>query len=195
MLWGLPVPDYRCVRGNRAVLGKRPRQWVRGAGSWLSLKWGCKILNIWYEPHWGYAVFDVVTFEGSEVRDVQYFPDLGDMMKRKSVGVTAAGSPHTHLAPVESNILDKCPNIVAHCAVTRYDDATARQPGWVTLKTMGSAWVLEAKDPDAAARVTATGDTLDNAIALLELLLGAEETPWESDPWLRQRAGKAKKGA
>lgn len=195
MLWGLPVPDYRCARGDRAVLGKRPRQWLRQEGSWLALKWGCKVLNVWYEPWWGWSVFDLITFVGTEVRDVIYFPELGAMMKRRSVGAAAEGSKHTHLAPVESDILSSCPNVIAHCAVTRYDDGTPRQPGWVTVKTMGSAWVLEAKDPDAAARVTATGDSLDNALALLELLLGAEEAPWESDPWLRQRSAKSKKGA
>lgn len=113
-------------------------------------------------------------------------------MKKKIPGAAGKDSPHRHLAPVETNVLDKFPEIVAHCAVTKYDDGDARKPGWITLKTMGSTWMMEAKDPDSCCKITATAGTLDDVLTLLDLLLGSEEAPWEPDAWLRQQAVKKK---
>lgn len=113
-------------------------------------------------------------------------------MKKKTTGAGSKASTFTHLAPVESELLGKLSQIIAHCAVVKYDDGDARKPGWITLKTMGSAWVLEAKDPDSCCRMTASADTLDNALTMLDLLLGSEEAPWEPDPWLRQQLNRKK---
>lgn len=98
-----------------------------------------------------------------------------------------------HLAAVESNLFAQLGSIVAHLAVTRYDDGDPRKTGWVTVKTQGAMWVVTAKDPDAAASITATGQTLDDALCLLDLLLGAEEAPWEPDAYLQNgKPGKRK---
>lgn len=114
-------------------------------------------------------------------------------MKRKRQA-DAAKTPTQHLAPLESNVLSKFHPIVAHCAVTQYEDGEARKPGWITFKTMGSSWVLEAKDPDSCSRLVVVQTTLDDALALLSVLLESEEAPWEPDPWLASQAAKAKKG-
>lgn len=135
---------------------------------------------------------DLFHVTDGKVRDIEYWPSLRDLMKKKVVGAVGSAGASKHLAPVESNIFDKLHQLVAHCAVVRYDDGDPRRPGWFTVKTLGAAWVVEVKDPDACARLTATADTLDNALVLADMLLGAEEAPWEADPFLKKLTGKNK---
>lgn len=99
-----------------------------------------------------------------------------------------------HLAAVESNTFTKMANLIQHCCVTRYDDGDPRKPGWFTVKTMGSAWVVQVKDPDAGLQLSATAQFLDDALCLADLLLGSEEAPWEPDPFLRNAKVKVNKG-
>lgn len=114
-------------------------------------------------------------------------------MKRIKVGELTVAGAASHLAPVESNILDKVPSLVSHCCVTRYEDGEPRQPGWFTVKTLGSSWAVQVKDPDACASLQAIGATLDDALILAEMLLSSESAPWEVDRFLvQQRAGKKK---
>lgn len=112
------------------------------------------------------------------------------MKKRKPPGESSGDA--LHLAAMESTVFGNLHPIVAHCCSTKYDDGTPRKTGWVTMKTMGSAWVLEAKDPDTCSKLTVVQSSLDDALALLSVLLEAEEAPWESDPWMKQQASKKK---
>lgn len=108
-------------------------------------------------------------------------------MKKKTLSQAAASSDGPkHLAAVESTIFTNLRALVAHCCVTRYDDGDPRKPGWFTVKTMGSAWIVQVKDPDACLQLSATGQSLDDALVLADLLLGSEEAPWEQDPFLRR---------
>lgn len=108
----------------------------------------------------------------------------GTTVKKKTTGGVPSTGSAMHLAPVDSDILSRLPAVVAHMAVTRYDDGDSRRPGWVTISTLGSSWKVVAKDPDAAAQCTALGGSLDDALSLLELLLASEEAPWEPDSFL-----------
>lgn len=115
-------------------------------------------------------------------------------MKKKIVnaGDKAKGEVKKHLAAVESNVLHQFPALVQHCCVTAYDDGDPRKPGWFTVKTMGSAWVVQVKDPDACVSLTATAQTLDDALTLAELLISGDEAPWEPDPFLRRQEAPKK---
>ena len=115
------------------------------------------------------------------------------MKRRTATAAPSPGDGPRHLAAIESNTFSKLHNLVSHCAVTRYDDGEPRKPGWFTVKTMGSAWVIQVKEPDACLQMTATAQTLDDALALADLLLGAEEAPWEPDPFLRSQTKKVNK--
>lgn len=120
----------------------------------------------------------------------------GLKVKRIEVGAGAVGtSGGTHLAPVDSTILSQCQGLIGHLAVVRYDDGSVRRTGWMTLKTMGSSWVVQLKDPDSASSIQAIGASLDDALALAELLVSSEQAPWEHDPWLAKSkdGGKPKK--
>lgn len=117
-------------------------------------------------------------------------------MKRRT---TPAGSSSQggarHLAAVESNVFCKLPKLVEHCCVTRYEDGEPRKAGWFTVKTMGSAWVVQVKEPDAGLSMQCTAQSLDDALILADLLLASDEAPWEPDPFLRAQQSRSKKGA
>lgn len=116
-------------------------------------------------------------------------------MKKLNLLASADASRPRHLAAVESNLLCQFPSLIAHLAVTRYDDGDPRQTGWVQLRTQGAIWQVTAKDPDGCASLTATGGSIDDALALLELLLSAPDAPWEPDRFLMaNRTGKRKSG-
>jgi hypothetical protein len=106
--------------------------------------------------------------------------------------VEGADAP-SHLAAVESVLFSRLQPLVSHCTDTRYDTGEARQVGWWTVKTMGSAWVVEVKDPDTCSRLVVVQQTLDDALMLASVLLESEEAPWEPDPWLTAAKAKRKK--
>lgn len=187
-----PRSPMRFVRGDRAQRGRRPKRWAPQVPSFHSIGWAGRVLNLWYCPARGFRPVDLFEVTDGRITGVHYWPALEAEMKKIKVGATTAGGTARHLAPVESDILSKLPNVVAHCCVTRYEDNDPRRPGWITIKTMGAAWVVQCKDPDACASLTATADTLDNALVLADLLLGAEEAPWENDPFLKRQDGRKK---
>jgi len=98
-----------------------------------------------------------------------------------------------HLAALESEMFRDHMPIVEHMAMLQYDDGEPRRVGWITMRTIGSAWQVVVKDPDGCASFTAVGKTLDEALDTAALLLGSEEAPWEPDTWLEKDAAKTKK--
>lgn len=98
-----------------------------------------------------------------------------------------------HLAPMESDMFHDHMALVEHCACLQYDDGTPRQAGWYTVKTQGSAWVLQVKDPDGECSFSAIGETKDKAFFNANLLLSCDEAPWEPDPFLAASNARKKK--
>jgi hypothetical protein len=111
-------------------------------------------------------------------------------MKKKSTKV--AEGEGTHLAPIETEYLSKLLPLVEHCCCRKYDDGDPREPGWLTVKTSGSAWIVQVKDPDSGCSFQAVGETLDKALESAALLLSCDEAPWEPDQWLKARKGQKK---
>lgn len=103
-----------------------------------------------------------------------------------------AGGKPVHAAALESVLFGRLHQLVAHAAITRYDDGTPRRTGWWTVKTIGQLWVVQLKDPDAGASLPCTGATLDDALVLADLLLQAPDAPWEPDPFLMQTTRRRK---
>lgn len=112
---------------------------------------------------------------------------------KKRIAKGALDGDVKHLAPVESNIFTNLMPLVEHCAIRRYDDGEQREPGWFTVKTQGSAWVVQVKDPDGAVSFSAVGQTLDNALETAALLLACDEAPWEPDRFLAGQKATGKK--
>lgn len=143
--------------------------------------------------HWGVSVWAMVTSEGRTLAFPQ-FPSYEEMKTMKRRSAASANPECLHLAAVESDIFHKLLPLVQHCSHTQYEDKSPRKPGWWTVKTMGSAWVVEVKDPDSCSRLVVVQQTLDDALTLASVLLESEEAPWEPDPWLKQTQAKKKAG-
>ena len=111
---------------------------------------------------------------------------------KKKAAKTAEGQGK-YLAPVETEFLKELMSLIEHCCCRAYDDGDPREPGWVTIKTSGAAWVVQVKDPDSAMSFSAVGATVDKALETAALLLGCDEAPWEPDQWLAANAARKKK--
>lgn len=179
---------------KRKTYGTRPKPC-----NWLSRDWkkyevarGSLVVRLIGKKWWGLTAFELL--KGSEVLPLlDAFNTYKDLTNMKRRNVSSSTPEALHLAAMESALFAQLHPCVAHCAETLYDDKSARKPGWITMKTMGSAWVLEAKDPDSCSRLTAVQPALDDAWALLALLLDSEQAPWERDTWLAQQASKSAK--
>lgn len=178
----------RCLRRRQGWT--RPRRWAAKCEhdlivSFLDKEWHCR-----YARGRGYYPLSATRVSGQDRVVLAQYDRPEWKMKRKAVGGGASESPHRHLAAVETNVFGRLMNLVEHCSVTKYDDGSPRKPGWFTLKTLGSAWVVQVKDPDGCCQLNATAQTVDDALALADVLLGSEEAPWEPDPFLRARTPK-----
>lgn len=118
----------------------------------------------------------------------------GWIMQRRKAQQPAADKPvPTHRAPMETQLFAKLPNVMAHLAVNRLDDGSPRRPGSVIVMSSGSGYRLIAKEPDEGLELEAYGETIDDAFALLELLLGTDDCPWQPErEWKGPRTGKRK---
>jgi hypothetical protein len=94
-----------------------------------------------------------------------------------------------HLASLELKALPDLTPIVQQLALLQYDDGQPRQGGYLGVWVNGSAWVVRVTDKDADAQLTAEGRTLGEALELLQLLLGADDAPWE--PCSRKKTKRA----
>jgi len=93
-----------------------------------------------------------------------------------------------------SVILAKLPLIREWLSATAYDDGSVRQTGALRITSRDALWHLTLTDPDARARLMVSDTSLDKALLLLETLLGADQAPWQADPYAKSPApGKAKK--
>lgn len=120
----------------------------------------------------------------------------GDAMKRRLPAVpgTAVVPP----LPSASTLLPKLPALREFITATKYEDNTPREPGYFTVRNRVTTFEVTVYDPDSASRISARGKTLDEALGLVEQLIGVEEAPWEPDAYLAQLAAKKrprKKGA
>lgn len=172
---------------------RKPHQWAPRAYFQLWLKRVDRLVRCWYSPRTGYRLSSVEDLAGILLYS-HPIPPWGWTVKKRVVGA-AASSPDgpVHLAALESGIFSSLHPIVRHCAVVRYDTGEARTPGKLFLETLGSAWKLAATDPDTCSKLQVVSQNLDDALALLSLLLDAEDTPWEVDQYAVNRSRQKKK--
>jgi len=94
-----------------------------------------------------------------------------------------------HLAAMETECFGAFMAVLEALAMLQYDDGTPRQAGYLGVWTQGSVWAARITDKDADATLTAEGRTLDEALGLLALLLGAEDAPWEPAARRKRKGG------
>lgn len=172
------------TRGARTGRPRRPRRW-------LARDWKAYLLPLgsvtWQLAGKGGVGVTLWSFEKGGHR-VPLWPALswyGDllMVRRKKQPEAKATAPH--LAPVETEILSRCMALVEHCAATVYDDGSPRKTGWFTVRTRGSSWEIEVKDPDGGCKLVIIQNTIDDALAVVQAMLTADDAPWEPDRWLQ----------
>lgn len=190
--WGCQMGWWPITMGSRRVGSHRPKRRAIRPLQRLELQTAHHLVVMLYTGRQGVTLYSWkgpygvrLWAEGAESYDEVL------SMKKKSPPSNSGGQQH--LAAIESNILSQCLALVKHMAVVQYDDGTVRKPGWITIKTFGSAWQVEAKDPDSCLSLRVIENSLDEALQLLALLLESDEAPWEVDTWLQQQAAKIRK--
>lgn len=183
--WHIEARGFHLHRG-------RPCRWLPmgrsefriGLGSWVFVLHAIK----------GKGICIVERFRRSRGRGFDpdaLFWEYPSMKKKMSKVAVAGGAKH--LAPVETNRFTDLMPLVEHCCLRQYDDGDPREPGWFTIKTQGSAWSVQVKDPDACVSFTSTAETLDKALETAALLLACDEAPWEPDRYLAQQKAQRNK--
>jgi hypothetical protein len=183
---------YRQVFLTKLIAWRKPARWLGRRWTWRYLMLGRVGWEVVSKAGWGHTV-TVLNVEGVRVPlfNLSYVGDLYQMIKRKVVGGGDGESKAS--ADGTSKLFLRFPAILAHCTLTRYEDGTPREPGWITLRTEGQMWRCDVKDPDTASRLTVRQTTLDDLLSAVNVLLGDAETKWEPDQWLKQNKPKGKR--
>jgi len=171
---------------------RKPRRWCPSGPFLMVLKWGCKAAGFWYSPRYGYRLYCLWDNFVSEWSVKEVFPwEVIEVRKREAPAQVSKNGP-VHLADVESKIFAAFPSIIAHLATTRWDDGSSRTPGKIFLETIGTAYMVTAKEPDAKLMLRVSASSLDDALAALDLALAADDAPWEIDRWASDKGFKKK---
>ena len=152
---------------------------------------GRRFLLSWV-PWRGYWCEAWARIVGGKVTDFGYYPQPEKPVKQIDLNKSNGAGHLMHLAAVETQILGRCPQVVAHLTHIAYDDGSPRQPGTITIRVRNSTWTVEARDWNAAARLVASATTCDDAFALMDLLLGSDNAPWEADRYLEEKRPQKK---
>lgn len=187
-MWAFVVPAVRVRRKWR-----KPRRWMPRQQTFFLIQLLDRSIGVCYLPFRGCYPLSMFRGRGAHGEPVAKWPRPEYAMKRRNVKSESSADGPLHLAAMETNVLHQLPNLVAHCAEVRYDDKSPRKPGWFTVKTMGAAWVIQVKDPDGCCQMSLTAQSLDDALCLADVMLGAETAPWEPDPFLKRQDTTKKK--
>lgn len=177
--------------GRWKLHGKRPCRWLPRTWCTFEVVRLNLVFRLTHTPNVGMWV------SGRQWRGERFPPhaaayDYERPDVKKKTATTAAGGDARHRAAVETELLSKLLPLVEHCCVTRYDDGDPREPGWITVKTMGAAWVVQVKDPDSGASFQMIAESVDKALEGAALLLACDEAPWAPDPFLKKNKGGKK---
>lgn len=175
-------------RTNRVPRGrKRVRRFLPRAGAKVSLLWDSFVLELWASPERGFQPAALRYLPGAGIAEVTLFPPLAEVSLKKKIPQSGQQSGPTSAADLSSVCFARLPHVLEHLAVVRYEDGSPRQPGSIFVRTLGVAWAVTAMDPDSGCRLPVVANSLDDALAALDLLLGAEDAPWEVDPYNKRR--------
>jgi len=116
---------------------------------------------------------------------------MGDlqMMQRRKVA-DGQGEGVLSAADLTYKPLSKMASLIAHLALTKYEDGSPRVPGRMRVEVKGALWQVSLEDVDAAAVLRVSASTISEALQQANLLLESADTLWEPAPWLRQPAPK-----
>lgn len=181
-------------RADRRVAVRRAGRLLPARGErWFWVGWNATRFLLRWEKWQGIRVVSVHRHRTPDEPITFYRPEEFTTVPIKRRTPLAEPVPLPAL-PATSKVLAKCPLLCEFLSATAYEDGSARQPGYVTLRNRVIEWELTLYDPDAGARVALRARTLDDVFATAEVLLSSAEAPWEPDRYLmEQLARKPKK--
>jgi len=125
------------------------------------------------------------------VTGIEVIREWEEMMARR---VCVIGLPELSLLSAALGSWSKlCPELGSWLCCGQYDDGSVKGEVSVTLRRNVTTITATLKVEDGAVCLRSSGDTPDDALVGLELLLTADKIPWERDPWplgARQRKKK-----
>jgi len=108
--------------------------------------------------------------------------------------VSADGLPELSLLSAATGSWQKmCPELGSWLCDGQYEDGSVKGEVSVTLRRNVTSITATLKVEDGAVCLRANGDSPDDALVGLELLLTAAKVPWERDPWPLGTRTKKKK--
>ena len=189
-MYGKKLPTVVVCR--QGAVPRRPGCWLPKRPAWFYLWWGRSRLLVAHLPRWGMGVLERVV--RSRAGSVSLKPDwrrVGWMsLKKRNVSSAEASAP---LPDSKSPWGSVWSSLAVHVAVNRYEDGGQRTPGYFTIRTEGTDWVVRLVEPDQCASLTCRAPTLEECLLLACLLCESDSAPWQNDPWLEARKPKPKK--
>lgn len=95
--------------------------------------------------------------------------------------------------PMESKVLHRFLALRQFLSARSYEGGGVRLPGKMWLDGGASGYSITLKDVDQALQITVRAGTLDDVFSAAELVLGAENAPWEVDQYQAERRAEKKK--
>lgn len=177
-------------------LPRRAARWLRTREDWVMYLYRDRYVQCWWLPWVG--MLPVSCGRRSSPQDDRVSDDYREvMMGLKKRDVCAKGGGARPALSAESKFLGKLPTLCEWLSATTYEDGSPRTPGYMWISNRGLGYEVTIFDPDGAVKLPCLGRTLDEALALAETHLRAEDAPWQEDQYLAQRRdqGRKKKGA
>lgn len=94
--------------------------------------------------------------------------------------------------PSVTKCLGKFPTLVAFLTARSYDGGGARLPGRFWFDASSSGFAITLIDADQALRIVVRAQAIDDVFAAAELILGADNAPWEVDQYQAEKLAQKK---
>lgn len=172
---------------TRPGSGMRARRWQGRKRKFLLLVVAGLHIDLLFVPYHGYRVVRWREAPTLKRPNTEWHVCQRETRVKKPCA-KSAGKSGVRSASATSKVWQRFPSLLSHLTTTTYDDGEQRRPGSVSLRTQGTSFYVAIREPDQGVMLTAVAETLDDAFLLAEQLLGAEDAPWEIDPY-----GKPKK--
>jgi hypothetical protein len=172
-------------------MAKRPKGRASGKPVWVVGPIGPIMASIYWRP-WGRSgKLMWCRRKGRELLPgIVVIREWEDMMAKR---VEADGLPALSLLSAGRGSWAKlCPELASWLCDGQYEDGQVKGEVTVTLRRNVTTVLATLKVEDGGVCLKGNGDTPDDALVALELLLTAQKIPWEHDPWPLGKRGKKK---
>lgn len=171
---------------------RRPSGPVRTRAIWIVGPVGPVMASVYWRP-WGRSGKLMWTRRRGRVvvSGIEVIQEWEMMMAKRA---DVDGLPELSLLSAQYGSWQKmCPQLASWLCDGQYDDGTVKGEATITLRRNVTTITATLKVEDGGLCLRGTGDSPDDALVALELLLNAPKVPWERDPYpLGRKAGKKK---